>query len=73
MQHRFTIFVCMFHLAITISVYYENNASSARKFTIFFNAIFLFWTLAMKSLTNKETIKKNRAMWYEKLEWAFSN
>lgn len=68
----------MFHLAITISLYYENNASTARKFTLFLNvvihfAFFLFWTFAMKSPTNKETIKNNRALSYEKLEWAFSN
>lgn len=58
-------------LANAISFYYENNASVASKFTIFLNAVLL--AFFGKSLANKEKIEENRALWYEKLEWAFSN
>lgn len=39
-----------------------------------FSFFSFFWTLALKSCTYKERkkIKRIRAMWFEKLEWAFN-
>lgn len=45
---------------ITVSVYYENIASSARKFTIFSNAVFFFLLDTCDEKSNKQRNKEKQ-------------
>lgn len=78
MLHHFTILLYIFYWQKTVCAYYKNNASNAKKFTIFLDAFCLLLLLfSERGICDKKVPqinnKKNMAMCNEKPEWAFSN